>query len=231
MKEEIRVVGFDADDTLWINETYYRESEHRFAELMQDFGTEKEIMDALFRMEMKNLEAYGYGIKSFVLSMVETCLEIAGDNASQERIGRIIALGKEMLAKPVQLLPRVKEVLEALKGRYTLIVATKGDLLDQERKLKNSSLVDYFHHIEIMSEKAPENYRSLLQHLDLEPSAFMMIGNSVKSDVLPPLELGCYAVHVPFHTTWIHEMNAEKPVENERFREVAELNEVLEFLL
>lgn len=230
MKEHVKVVGFDADDTLWVNETYYRDTEETFAGLLKGYGSEQEILDALFETEMRNLSSYGYGIKSFVLSMIETYLDFSAQDAVPETIGRIIALGKDMLGKPVELLPDVKPVLDALKERYTLIVATKGDLLDQERKLKLSSLSSYFHHIEIMTEKKKENYESLLHHLDIEPSEFLMIGNSLRSDIIPPLELGCYAVHVPYHSTWQYEMDVEPPEAAGSFLKLEKLKQVLDHL-
>jgi putative hydrolase of the HAD superfamily len=163
--------------------------------------------------------------------MIETYLDLSGKGANPQTIGEIIALGKAMLEKPVELLPDVKMVLETLKESYTLIVATKGDLLDQERKLKHSSVSSFFHHIEIMTEKKEENYESLLHHLELEPEEFLMIGNSLRSDILPPLHLGCYAVHIPFHATWQYEMDVNKPEGNDRFLELERLSQVLSFLV
>ena len=225
MINEVEVIGFDADDTLWVNETYYRVAEEAYAQMLSDFADRETVMKTLFATEMSNLSKYGYGIKAFVLSMVENGISISKGNISTEAIQAIIGLGKEMLEKPIELLPDVKQVLNQLKGKYKLIVATKGDLLDQERKLLSSSLSSYFHHIEIMSDKQVENYESLLLHLEIVPEKFLMIGNSLKSDILPPLELGCYGVHVPFHTTWEHEIVDDKPV-NERFFEVESLVEI-----
>jgi len=225
MIHEVEVIGFDADDTLWVNETYYRDTEEAYAELLSDFADRETVMKTLFATEMSNLSKYGYGIKSFVLSMVENGISISEGDISTEAIQAIIGFGKEMLEKPIELLPDVKQVLNQLKGKYKLIVATKGDLLDQERKLLRSSLSSYFHHIEIMSDKQVENYRSLLHHLEIVPEKLLMIGNSLKSDILPPLELGCYGVHVPFHTTWEHERVDDKPV-SERFFEVESLVEI-----
>lgn len=228
--KEVEVVGFDADDTLWVNETYYRDTEEAYAELLSDFADRETVMKTLFATEMSNLSKYGYGIKSFVLSMVENGISISKGNITTESISAIISLGKEMLEKPIELLPDVKQVLNQLKGKYKLIVATKGDLLDQERKLVRSSLSSYFHHIEIMSDKQVENYKSLLHHLDIEPEKFVMIGNSLKSDIMPPLELGCYGIHVPYHTTWEHERVDQKP-EGEKYFEVAGLSEILNYLI
>jgi putative hydrolase of the HAD superfamily len=148
---------------------------------------------------------------------------------SAEGTKRIIQIGKELLDRPIEILPHVEHVLEALSSKYRLVVATKGDLLDQERKLKKSGLAKYFHHIEIMSDKKPADYQKLIQHLDVAPEQFLMIGNSLKSDILPVLDLGGHGVHVPFHTTWAHEM-VSHPVEHPNFREIEQLDEILGFL-
>ncbi len=201
----IKVIGFDADDTLWVNEPYYQETEKQFCELLSDFLPAKVLSKELFKTEMDNLELYGYGAKGFMLSMIETALRISNQQLNPELIDEIIRLGKELLEKPIVLLDGVQEVLDKLRKNYKLIVATKGDLLDQERKLSKSGLSNYFHHIEIMSDKKAEDYSKVLAHLDCVPDQFLMIGNSLKSDILPVLELGGHAIHVPFHTTWAHE--------------------------
>ena len=204
----IKVIGFDADDTLWVNETYFRETENLFADLLENFETKNKIDQELFRKEMDNLELYGYGIKGFMLSMIESSLELSNNRVSQATIHEILNLGKAMIAHPVELLDGVKDVLKALNHKYRLIVLTKGDLLDQERKLEKSGLSKYFHHVEVLSDKKEANYKNLLEHLEIEVDEFLMIGNSLKSDVLPILNIGAKAVHVPFHTTWQHEQIA-----------------------
>ncbi len=225
----MQVIAFDADDTLWVNEPYFRECEVRFAALLENYlpihSTEKE----LFKTEMDNLALYGYGVKGFVLSMIETAIRISGGTMKLEGIEQIIQIGKELIDKPIEILPGVEEVLEALSGKYRLVVATKGDLLDQERKLKKSGLERYFHHIEIMSDKQDSDYLKLIKHLDIDPSHFVMIGNSLKSDILPVLNIGGHGIHVPFHTTWAHEQVAHE-VSHERFREVGKIRDVLAFL-
>ncbi len=202
---KIKVIGFDADDTLWVNETYFRETEEQFADLLEGFETKNKIDQELFKKEMDNLELYGYGIKGFMLSMIESALELSNNEVSQATIQEILNLGKRMIAHPVELLDGVKEVLKELGDKYRLIVLTKGDLLDQERKLKRSSLSKYFHHVEVLSDKKELNYKNLLDHLEIEVDEFLMIGNSLKSDVLPIINIGAKAIHVPFHTTWQHE--------------------------
>ena len=183
--KDIKVIGFDADDTLWVNETYFRDAELEFAKLLAGFETANKIDQELFKMEMKNLPLYGYGVKGFILSMVEMALEISNYTVSNNVIERILNIGKDMINKPVELLDGVEETLSVLSEKYRLIVATKGDLLDQERKLEKSGLLKYFHHIEVLSDKKEANYLKLLQHLDIHSSQFLMIGNSLKSDILP----------------------------------------------
>ena len=159
---------------------------------------------------MKNLPLYGYGVKGFVLSMVEMALELSNNNVSNNTIQAILNIGKDMINKPVELLDGVEEVLKTFSTKYRLILATKGDLLDQERKLEKSGLTDYFHHIEVLSDKQEANYSKLLNHLDIKPSEFLMIGNSLKSDILPLVNIKANAIHVPFHTTWAHEQVSEE---------------------
>ena len=205
MFEDIKVIAFDADDTLWTNETYFREAEETFALFLSQYGAKNKIDQELFKTEIKNLEIYGYGVKGFVLSMMECSLELSNYKLPQETIGKILDIGKDMLEKPIELLDGVEKVLQGLQGKYRLIVATKGDLLDQERKLEKSNLLQYFHHVEIMSDKKEKDYLKLVKHLDIAPSQLLMIGNSLKSDVLPLLNINASAIHVPFHTTWVHE--------------------------
>jgi len=224
----IKVIGFDADDTLWVNETYFRETEERFAELLGDYETKNKVDQELFKMEMDNLDSYGYGIKGFMLSMVESALELSDNRVPQRTIGRILELGKEMIARPVELLDGVEEVLSQLVDRYRLIVLTKGDLLDQERKLERSGLSKYFHHVEVLSDKREANYSKLLAHLEIDVDTFLMVGNSLKSDILPILNIGARAIHVPFHTTWAHELVPEEQVNGHL--KVNGLRDILKFL-
>ncbi len=226
----IKVIGFDADDTLWVNETYYREAEEDFAKLLSAYETTNKIDQELFKKEMENLEMYGYGIKSFILSMVEAALEISNDSVSNATILDILNIGKTMINKPVELLDGVEDVLQTLSSKYRLILATKGDLLDQERKLENSNLTKYFHHIEVLSDKKEENYSKLLNHLDINPSEFLMIGNSLKSDVLPLVNIKAQAIHVPYHTTWEHELVNEEDTNGKVYKTVKSISEILQLL-
>ncbi|WP_316831196.1 HAD family hydrolase [Pedobacter aquatilis] len=226
MNNKITVIAFDADDTLWVNEPYFRETEEQFAALLEDFLPHHRIIAELYKTEIANLPLYGYGIKGFILSMIETVLRITEGKANPEIINRAIQLGQEMLNKPIELLDGVETVLKALHGKYKLVVATKGDLLDQQRKLTKSGLDHYFHHIEIMSDKQEKDYEKLLKHLDCKPNEFLMLGNSLKSDVLPVLALGAHAVHIPYHTTWIHE-HIDHQIEHPNFYQLERLTEVL----
>lgn len=225
----IKVIAFDADDTLWVNEPYFREAEEKFCALLEDYLPLHSVANELFKVEVRNLPLYGYGIKGFMLSMIETILEVTEGTASIEMISKAIEYGKEQLNKPIELLNGVQEVLVALQGDYRLVVATKGDLLDQERKLQKSGLSHYFHHIEIMSDKQEKDYLKLLKHLDCSPENFLMIGNSLKSDVLPVLNIGGHAVHVPYHTTWAHEV-VENNIVHENFKTAELLTSILPLL-
>lgn len=225
----IKVIGFDADDTLWVNETYFREAEERFAELLEPYETKNKIDQELFLTVMKNLELYGYGVKGFMLSMIESALELSNNEIAQSTLFKLLDIGKEMISKPVDVLDGVEEVLKKLEGNYRLIVLTKGDLLDQERKLERSNLSDYFHHVEVLSDKKEKNYQDLLRHLEISTKEFLMIGNSLKSDVLPLVNIGARAVHIPFHTTWKHE-EVSAPKEKLGYITVQKLTDVLDYL-
>ncbi len=230
MNSKIKVIAFDADDTLWVNETYFRDAEKEFAQILSGYETENKIDQELFKTEIKNLAIYGYGIKGFILSMVECALELSNYQLAQKSVEKILNIGKEMLEKPIELLDGIEEVLQSLQGKYKLVVATKGDLLDQERKLEKSNLLKYFHHIEVMSDKKEKDYQKLIRHLDIHPSEFLMIGNSLKSDVLPLVAIGSSAIHVPFHTTWAHE-NVPKGMESKtNYVTVLNIKQVLAYL-
>lgn len=226
---KIRVIAFDADDTLWVNETLFRDAERYFCELMTDFISEEKCNRLLFEMEMKNLPLYGYGIKPFTLSLIEAAITFSDGKVPVSVINELIAYGKGMLDAPLELIDGIEETLKALTGKYRLVMATKGDLLDQERKLIKSGLEPYFHHIEIVSDKTEQQYLKLVQHLDIIPSEFLMVGNSVKSDILPVLAVGGHGFHIPFHTTWIHE-TVKEPVVHENFRELSTSLDMLELL-
>lgn len=229
MSKDIRVIAFDADDTLWNNEIYYQETEHAFCELLSDYLPKEEVSKALFATEMRNLDRYGFGAKSFLLSLLETGAQITGSNMNDVLMRHILDLGHNLIDKPITLLDGVEDTLNKLNGDYTLVLATKGDLLDQERKLKNSNLSSFFNHVEVMSDKQIKDYNSLLGKLSCSVEEFLMVGNSVKSDIIPVLELGGSALHVPFHVTWAHEV-VEEELTYDKYRKLENIKGVLDYL-
>jgi putative hydrolase of the HAD superfamily len=224
--KNLKVIAFDADDTLFINETYFAETEQKFCGLMEDYLSHQSISKELFKMEIDNLKLYGYGIKGYILSMIEAAMRISNNTLPIAIIEKILQYGKELLEKPIVLLEGVEETLEALHGKYKLVVATKGDLLDQRRKLHNSGLGHYFHHIEVMSDKQEVDYSDLLRRLEIAPAEFFMIGNSLKSDILPVLAIGGHAIHIPFHTTWAHE-KIDHEISHKNFMTCKKISDVL----
>ena len=231
MFRNIKVIAFDADDTLWVNEPIFKKAHRDFAEIVSQWIGFEEIPDELYKTEIRNIPLYGFGIKGFILSMIETSMRVSNREVSAVQIGEIIEIGKGMQKHPVELLPEVEETLQALNARYRLIVATKGDLIEQQRKLKESKLEKYFHHVEVMSDKTPDYYRKLITHLDIDPEDFLMIGNSIRSDILPVLEIGGHAIHVPYHLNWIHEQVDDFDTNRPRFMECERLSDVLRHLL
>ncbi len=225
----IKVIAFDADDTLWVNEPFFREAEERFIEMLEDFMPRHSVLKELYKTEIENLSLYGYGIKGFMLSMIQTALRISDQKIPVKLIDKILEIGVDMMQKPVELLLGVEEVLAELKKDFRLVMATKGDLVDQERKLKKSGLDHYFHHIEIMSEKKEADFEKLIRHLDVAPEEFMMLGNSLKSDILPVLALGGHAIHIPFHITWKHEL-IEHEIEHEQFYQAEHISQVIQLI-
>lgn len=222
----IKVIAFDADDTLWHNEPFFDEAQAKFCELFSDYASHQEILQLILSHQVKNLPLYGFGIKAFVLSMIESALELTNYQISGLVIEKIIQIGKDLLLKPVELLPHVEDVLNQLKGDYKLIVATKGDLKDQHRKLHDSGIGHYFHHIEVMSDKKEIDYEKMLLRLDIKPEDFTMIGNSLKSDVLPVLNVGGHAIHIPYHTTWEYE-KIDFEIKHDNFRSVVDIIDVV----
>ena len=227
----VSVIGFDADDTLWVNETYFREVEDKFAKILEGYEVNDRAVQELFKVEIRNLGRYGYGVKGFVLSMIECALDLSNHTLPQTSISEIINLGKEMIEYPIELLPDVVDVLSRLKDEYRLIVVTKGDLLDQERKLQRSEIAHYFHHVEIVHEKEEANYSRLLRQQDIDPKEFLMVGNSLKSDVLPVVGIGAQAVHIPFHTTWQHEEAESQSQENADYLTLSSIADLPGYLL
>lgn len=225
----VSVIGFDADDTLWQNEQYYKLTESHFRDLLADYAEGDHVSDRLLEAEKRNLAHYGFGIKGFTLSMIETALEITEGRAPSSVISEILAIGRDLLSHPVECLPHARDALEALAGRYFLVLITKGDLFDQERKLAQSGLGDYFDAVEIVSDKTATTYRRIFGKHGEGPERSMMIGNSLKSDVVPAIAAGAWGVFVPHELTWVLE-HVEKPAEAPRFREIPDLGHVPELV-
>ncbi|MFT4150756.1 MAG: HAD family hydrolase [Paracoccaceae bacterium] len=218
----LTTIGFDADDTLWHNETFFRLTQDRFAALLADHADPAHLSERLVAAERRNVGRYGFGIKGFVLSMIETAIEITEARVPAATIAEIMAAGREMLDHPVDLLPHAREAVTALSDRYRVVLITKGDLLDQERKLAQSGLGDLFHGVEIVSDKTPEVYRRIFARHGDGADRAMMVGNSLKSDVIPVIEAGGWGVHVPHGLTWALE-HADPPQGNARFHVVDSL--------
>ncbi|NNK78307.1 MAG: HAD family hydrolase [Litoreibacter sp.] len=229
MAQKITTIGFDADDTLWQNEEFFRLTEERFVMLLEDYADRDHLAERLLQAERRNLGHYGFGIKGFVLSMIETAIEVTDERVPASVISEIIAAGQEMLRHPIHLLPHARDAVEALGNKHKLVLVTKGDLLDQERKLAQSGLGDLFDAVEIVSEKTPQTYiRAFMRH-GHGPERAMMVGNSMKSDVVPAIEAGGWGVHVPARYEWEIE-KAEAPTDHPRFRVLAHLGELPDLL-
>ena len=221
----LTAIGFDADDTLWQNEQFFRLTEERFAALLADHAEKAHLSERLLEAEKRNLAVYGFGIKGFTLSMIETAIEVTAGKVPSSVIGEILAAGHEMLSHPIETLPHVHETLEAFAGRHRLILITKGDLFDQERKLAQSGLGEFFDAVEIVSDKNAATYaRIFARHAD-GPERSMMVGNSLKSDVVPAIRAGGWGVYVPHPLTWVLE-HVEPPTGEPRFREITDLGQL-----
>jgi putative hydrolase of the HAD superfamily len=221
----LTAIGFDADDTLWQHEQFYRLTEERFAALLADYAEAKDLSAQLLAAEKRNLALYGFGVKGFTLSMIETAIEVTKGAIPASTIRQILEAGRDMHAHPIETLPHARETLQALAGRYRIILITKGDLFDQERKLAQSGLGDFFDAVEIVSDKTERTYaRIFSRHAD-GPARAMMVGNSLKSDVVPAIEAGGWGVHIPHDLTWSLE-HADAPLTSPRFRQIADLSEL-----
>jgi putative hydrolase of the HAD superfamily len=220
------VIAFDADDTLWHNETIFEHVHERYREMLSHYHDTETVNRTLFATEMRNLELYGYGVKGFTLSAIETAIQLTDGKISTAEIRRLLELGRDMLAHPVELLEGVAETLAALAPAHRLLVITKGDLRDQERKLAKSGLAHFFSHVEIVSEKNESAYAAILRRHAIRAESFLMVGNSLKSDILPVLALGGAGVHIPYALTWAHEHAEPPPAAGGRFIAVASIREV-----
>jgi len=216
---------FDADDTLWHNERFFQMTQAHFATLLADYAESAHLAERLLAAEKRNLGRYGFGIKGFVLSMIETALDVTDNKVPGQVIAKIIAAGQDMLAHPIELLPGVEETIDALAQNYRLILITKGDLLDQERKIAQSGLGELFDAVEIVSDKTPSAYTDIFRRHETSPKTTLMAGNSMKSDVLPAIEAGAWGVYIPHGITWEIEA-ADPPNDQQRFHEASEFTEL-----
>ena len=221
----LSTIGFDADDTLWQNEQFYRMTQERFAALLADYAEKDHLADRLLAAERRNLGHYGFGIKGFVLSMIETAIEVTDERVPASVIRELVEAGREMLSHPIELLPHAQDTVEALSARYRVLLITKGDLLDQERKLAQSGLGELFHGVEIVSSKTPEVYAQIFARHGPGAARAMMVGNSLKSDVLPAIEAGAWGTFVPHGLTWELE-HAEAPGSHVRYTEIPDLGQL-----
>ncbi len=222
----VSVVVFDADDTLWDNQSYYEDAEKKFCELMSGYGDAKYVSEELYRTESENMCILGYGAKAFTISLMETALRLGGDTLPASVQSSIVGIGKSLLMIPATPLDGVRDTLEKLResGRYRLALLTKGDPLDQENKLKRSGLADMFEYVSIVADKTVKEYNDLCSDLNITPGRMAMVGNSFKSDIRPVLEIGGYGIHIPFHVTWLHEKVEE--FDHHRLMRLKEISEL-----
>lgn len=226
MTRRTMTIAFDGDDTLWHNEDVYWSIETQFRELLANHLPAEEVSSRLFAIEMRNLALFGYGAKGFVLSMIETAIEISNGQISAAEIGQVLNFLREMLERPIRLMDGVAETLEELSRSYQLILLTKGELFDQESKIARSGLANYFGLIRIVSEKNVETYTALAQSCSISHNDLVMVGNSLRSDILPVVEFGAHAIHIPYHLTWKHERIGEIPSASHLYRRAATISEV-----
>jgi len=228
--EKIKVVAFDADDTLWDCQSWFDEVEHQCGDLLRPWATQEEVTQSLFNTERGNMELLGYGTKAFTISLVENAVKVTNGEIPGDIVLKLIELGKSLLRFPTTPLPEVKETLQRLSddGRYRLVVFTKGELLDQEGKLKRSGLSQFFEYMETVSNKGKDEYVALCDHLDITPEEMLMVGNSFRSDIAPALAVGCYTVHIPYHVVWELEKSEEFP--HERLQKISHFSELLSIL-
>ncbi len=228
--ELIKVVAFDADDTLWDCQTWFDEVEQQCCELLAPWATAREVSEGLFATERKNLSLTGYGTKAFTLSLIENAVRVSHEQLTGDIVMRLIELGQHLLRFPTTPLPEVEETLQQLAAQrnYRLVVFTKGELMDQEAKLQRSGLEQYFSHMETVSNKTEREYRQLCENLDVAPEQTLMVGNSFRSDIAPALAAGAWAVHIPYHVVWELEKSEEFP--HERLKKISHFSELLDIL-
>jgi putative hydrolase of the HAD superfamily len=226
----IPVIAFDADDTLWHNEHFYSNTKQKFIDLLSNYKNNDHVSDILDELEVENIRYYGYGIKSFALSMIEAAIQMTNGEVRGEDIDKIIGFSKEMMDEELQLLDGVQETLDALYSNYPLMMITKGDLFEQHQKIARSGIDHFFDVIEVVADKNIEVYRSLLKTHKINPSEFLMIGNSLRSDIHPVVRLGAKAVYVPYQNTWSHENQLEETLDQDDYYVVEQINQVVDLI-
>jgi putative hydrolase of the HAD superfamily len=226
----IEIIAFDADDTLWHNETLYLRAQARFKQLLSDYHNPERIQQRLDEIEMRNIRYFGYGIKSFTLSMIETALELTDGSITGKEIQKILDIAKQMLTAEVDLFEQAEDTLDQLSSKYELMLITKGDSFEQERKVAGSGLTRYFKYIEIVANKTAEIYRGLLAKYSIDPTRFLMVGNSIKSDILPVIEIGGQAVYIPYTQTWVYETVSDPGARKSEYIELEYLGQLPVFL-
>lgn len=228
--QEIKVVAFDADDTLWDCQTWFDKVEQKCCELLKPWATPREVSEGLFATERKNLSLTGYGTKAFTLSLIENAVRVSHEQLTGDIVMRLIELGQQLLRFPTTPLPEVEETLRKLAERrqYRLVVFTKGELMDQESKLQRSGLEQYFSYVETVSNKTEREYRQLCENLDVAPEQTLMVGNSFRSDIAPALAAGAWTAHIPYHVVWELEKSEEFP--HERLKKITHFSELLDIL-
>ncbi len=226
--KRIECIAFDADDTLWHNETLFTETQKKFKSLLLEYHSEEWVDQKLYETEMRNLQHFGYGVKGFTLSMIETAVELSEGRIGGSEISQIISFAKEMLSSPVELLDGIADTIGKLSETHRLMIITKGDLFDQESKIARSGIGELFEHVEVVPRKTTDIYEKILSRQNLSPEKFMMVGNSLKSDVFPVSEIGGNAVHVPYETTWAHEDAGEDEIKKHKFIRLEHIRKLLD---
>ncbi len=226
----IEIIGLDADDTLWENEHLYHQAKNKFAQILENYGDPEELITRLDKTEVRNIEFFGYGIKSFALSMIESANVLSRGQLTGAEISEIITVAKGMLTAPVELVEGAEETLENLSTKYDLMLITKGDSYEQERKIERSGIADYFRYLEVVGEKSEASYRKILGQYNLDPTRFLMVGNSLRSDILPVVRIGGKGVYIPNDQTWFHEHASQEEVGESEYAQLERLSQLPEYL-
>ena len=226
----IEIIGLDADDTLWQNEHLYHQAKNKFAQILENYADPEEIIARLDKTEVRNIDFYGYGIKSFALSMIESANVLSKGQLTGDEINKILAEIKEMMAAPVELVAGAEETLKKLSTKYDLMLITKGDSYEQEHKIERSGIADYFRYLEVVGEKSEASYRKILSQYNLAPTRFLMVGNSLRSDILPVVRIGGKGVYIPNDQTWFHENVSQEEIGEIKFTKLERLSQLPNYL-